>query len=106
MKGYGARRRCDAQPAKHNWSRCWLRGPAGRRQELLELLDRLNPTINELTAAIEQEVEKRSEARRLMTHPGVGPLTALAFVLIIGTAERFRSGKQIARAYFINSASA
>ena len=26
---------------------------------------------------------------RLMTHPGVGALTALAFVLIIGKAERF-----------------
>src|SRR6266851_1091647 len=31
-----------------------------------------------------------------MTHPGVGPLTALAFVLIIGKAERFQCGKQIA----------
>jgi transposase len=30
-----------------------------------------------------------------MTHPGVGPLTALTFVLIIGTAERFQCGKQI-----------
>jgi len=35
-------------------------------------------------------------ARRLQTHPGVGPLTALAFVLIIGKADRFRCGKQIA----------
>jgi transposase len=32
---------------------------------------------------------------RLMTHPGVGPITALAFVLIIGTWERFHCGKQI-----------
>ena len=30
-----------------------------------------------------------------MTHPGVGALTALAFVLIIGTPERFQCGKQI-----------
>jgi len=67
-----------------------------RRRDLLELLDRLNPTITELTQTIEQEVEKCREAQRLMTHPGVGPLTALAFVLIIGTAERFRCGKQIA----------
>ena len=67
-----------------------------RRRDLLELLDRLNPTIAELTQAIEREVEKCPEARRLMTHPGVGPLTALAFVLIIGTPERFRSGKPIA----------
>ena len=31
-----------------------------------------------------------------MTHPGVGALTALSFVLIIGKAERFRCGKQVA----------
>src|SRR5437660_1083883 len=37
--------------------------------------------IQELTRALEQEVEKRPVARRLMTHPGVGPLTALAFEL-------------------------
>jgi transposase len=66
-----------------------------RRRELLELLDRMNPTIEELTAAVEREARKRPEVLRLMTHPGVGPLTALAFVLIIGTWERFPRGKQI-----------
>jgi transposase len=67
-----------------------------RRRELLELLDRLNPTIAELSQAIEREAEKCPEAQRLMTHPGVGALTALAFVLIIGNAERFGCGKQVA----------
>ena len=67
-----------------------------RRCDLLELLDRLTPTITELTEAIEQEVEKCPEAQRLQTHPGVGALTALAFVLIIGRADRFQCGKQIA----------
>ena len=66
-----------------------------RRQELLELLDRLNPTIEELTVAVEREARKRPEVLRLMTHPGVGPLTALAYVLIIGTPVRFQRGKQI-----------
>jgi transposase len=66
-----------------------------RRQDLLELLDRLNPTIEELTTAVEREAKKWPEVLRLMTHPGVGPLTALAFVLIIGTPQRFRRGKQI-----------
>jgi transposase len=67
-----------------------------RRRDLLELLDRLNPTIAKLTQAIEEEVGKCPAARRLQTHPGVGPLTALAFVLIIGKADRFQCGKQIA----------
>ena len=66
-----------------------------RRRDLLELLDRMNPTIEELTRASEQEAKKRPEVLQLMTHPGVGPLTALAFVLIIGTPERFKCGKQI-----------
>jgi transposase len=67
-----------------------------RRGDLLELLDRLNPTITQLTQAIDREVEKCPAAPRLQTHPGVGPLTALAFVLIIGKADRFQCGKQIA----------
>lgn len=67
-----------------------------RRRDLLELLDGLNPTIEELTEAIEQEAQKRPEAQRLMSHPGVGALTALAFVLILGNTERFACGKQVA----------
>ena len=67
-----------------------------RRRDLLELLDRLTPTIAELSQAIEQEVEKCPAAERLRTHPGVGSLTALAFVLIIGEVNRFRCGKQVA----------
>ncbi len=60
-----------------------------RRQDLLELLDRMNPTIEELTVAVEQEAHQRPEVLRLMTHPGVGSITGLAYVLVIGTPERF-----------------
>ena len=67
-----------------------------RRRDLLELLDRLNPTIAELSQAVEREAENNPEARRLKTHPGVGALTALAFVLIIGDPKRFKCGKQVA----------
>jgi transposase len=66
-----------------------------RRQDLLELVDRLNTTIDELTAAAEQEARKRAEVLRLMTHPGVGPITALAFVLVLGSSDRFGCGHQI-----------
>ena len=74
-------------------SSCYL--ASRRRQDLLDLLDRMNPTIAELTKVVEQEAKKRPEVLRLMSHPGVGPLTALAFVLIIGAPERFKCGKQI-----------
>ncbi len=66
-----------------------------RRQDLLELVDRLDASIKPLSSAIEQEAKQRPEALRLMTHPGVGPITALGFVLIIGSPERFRCGKQV-----------
>jgi transposase len=61
----------------------------------LALLDGLSSRIDELTAALQKEAEKRPEVLRLMTHPGVGCLTALAFVLILGGPERFQSGKQV-----------
>src|ERR1700738_2593783 len=66
-----------------------------RRRELLELLDRMNPTIEELTAAVEPEARKRPEVQRSMAHPALSPLSALALVLIIGSWERFPRGKQI-----------
>ena len=69
---------------------------ARRRQELLELLEQFDPNIDELSQTIEQEAERIPEVKRLMTHPGVGPITALAFVLVIGTPDRFGCGKQVA----------
>src|SRR5438552_6773030 len=89
MKLWSERRRAEFEKLPLAF---WARR---RRQELLELLDRMNPTIKELTAAVEQEAKKRPEVLRLMTHPGVGPLTGLAYVLIIGTPTRFHCGKQI-----------
>ena len=67
-----------------------------RRQDLLDVLDQLTPKIQALSHALEVEVEKRAVTRQLMTHPGVGPLTALAFELVIGNPGRFHCGKQIA----------
>jgi transposase len=66
-----------------------------RRKELLELLDQLDPKIAELTAAVEQEAKKRPEVLLLRSHPGVGPITGLAFVLVSGTPDRFPCGKKV-----------
>jgi len=72
---------------------------AGRREQLLHRLDQLEQEIAGLNRQVEEEVKQRAAAQRLMTHPGVGPVTALAMVLTLGPAERFASGKQVA-SYF------
>ena len=95
-EGYRWKKKLFSEQGRAQLEKLWLAPWASRRrQELLELLDRMNPTIEELTAAVEREARKRPEVLRLMTHPGVGPLTALAFVLIIGTWQRFPRGKQM-----------
>jgi transposase len=72
-----------------------LRYAAERRKRLLEALDGLEGTIVELDRRVGEEARQRPEAVRLMTHPGVGPVTALAMVLTLGPAERFGSAKQV-----------
>ena len=59
-----------------------------RRAELLLLLDQLEASIAELDRAVTEQANGRPAARRLITHPGVGPVTALAFTLTMGAAER------------------
>jgi transposase len=70
-----------------------------RRSELLEWYDRLKGSIAELDREVHEQANRRVEARRLMTHPGVGPVTALAFVLSVGDVRRFQRGRQVA-SYF------
>jgi transposase len=65
-----------------------------RRAELLQLLDQLEASIADLDCAVTEQANARPTARRLMNHPGVGPVKALAFTLTMGPAERFPRGKQ------------
>ena len=51
--------------------------------------------IAELDSAVEKQAAAHPAAVRLMTHPGVGPLTSLAFALTIGEVERFRRSRQV-----------
>jgi transposase len=66
-----------------------------RRDALLRSLEQLDGEIAELDQRVRAEAESRPQAARLMTHPGVGPNTALAFVLTIGPVERFPTAKQV-----------
>jgi transposase len=67
-----------------------------RREDLLGLLARLDEQIAPLDQAVEQAAAQDANARLLRTQPGVGPVTALAFVLTLGDVSRFRRGKQVA----------
>jgi transposase len=67
-----------------------------RRSDLLELHDERDERIAPLDEALREAANEDAAARRLMTHPGVGPVVSLAFVLVIGEVSRFAHSKQVA----------
>jgi len=66
-----------------------------RRRDLIALLEEMNRRIEPLDEAVIKAAEQNPEACLLMTHPGVGPVVSLAYVLTIGNWERFPRGKQV-----------
>lgn len=92
------------QKKRQLWSergRQWLqalvlpRWSARRRADLLHFLDELDARIDELDQAVVAVGQKDERVRLLMTHPGVGPITALAFVLVVGDVGRFPRSKKL-----------
>ena len=69
---------------------------AQRREDLLGLLTMLNQRIERMDQAVCDAAQQNRQACLLMTQPGVGPVTALAFVLTIGDVQRFDRSKQVA----------
>jgi transposase len=67
-----------------------------RRKNLLELLKQMDQQIAMLDQAVKKAAEENEKACLLMTQPGVGPITSLAYVLTLGDVTRFRRGKQVA----------
>jgi transposase len=67
-----------------------------RRQELLTMLDQLDASLKEFDQAVGEQAKQNPAAVLLMTHPGVGPVTSLAFVLTVGPVKRFERSKQVA----------
>ena len=62
---------------------------------MLRWLDLLNRDCASLDGAVEQAAEARADARLLMSHPGIGPVISLGFVLTIGGIERFERSRQL-----------
>jgi transposase len=67
-----------------------------RRDDLLGLLVTLDAQIGSLDQAVEEASFRHPQARLLRTQPGVGPITALAFVVTIGDVNRFETSGQVA----------
>ncbi len=67
-----------------------------RREDLLNLRAMLDLQIEPLDQAVAEAAAKDERARLLLSQPGVGPVTALAFVLTLGDVSRFPRGKQVA----------
>ena len=71
------------------WAAC-------RREDLQRLRAMLDVQIGKLDEAAQRAADGNEQARLLMTQPGVGAITSLAFVLTLGDVARFRRGKQVA----------
>jgi len=67
-----------------------------RREDLFKVRAMLDEQVGLLDQAAVEAAEKNEKARLLMTQPGVGPITSMAFVLTIGDVNRFPRGKQVA----------
>lgn len=67
-----------------------------QRDTLLALHPQLQGPIDELDREVAKQAQQRPQAQRLMTHPGVGPITALATEVFLGDPRRFADGKSVA----------
>src|SRR5216117_3779380 len=67
-----------------------------RRDDLLKLMAMLDQQIEPLDQAVKAEAQRDKMALLLETQPGVGAITALAYVLTLGDVSRFPRGKQVA----------
>src|SRR6267378_2589393 len=68
---------------------------AYRRTELQDLYQKLDAQIEELDKRVGDQALQRPGAKLLMSHPGVGPVTALATDVFLGDPARFADGKAV-----------
>src|SRR5438552_9043170 len=68
---------------------------AQRRDQSLELLAGLTTQIRTLDDAITTAALAHPDGPRLITHPGVGALTALATIVVLGPVARFPDNQHV-----------
>ncbi len=67
----------------------------GLAESLLSVIDVMTREVEKLTKRVLDEVRVEPTCRRLMTVPGVGPLTALAFRATVDQPDRFRRSRDV-----------
>ena len=65
-------------------------------QGVLRTIQQLNQQLKEADKELEQQAKADPVCRRLMSVPGVGPVTAMRFVATLDQVERFGEGAQVA----------
>src|SRR3954467_11265583 len=68
---------------------------ANLAESLLSVIEAMTREVERLTKRVLDEVKLEPTCRRLMTVPGVGPLTALAFRATIDQPNRFRRSRDV-----------
>jgi transposase len=68
---------------------------AGLVESLLAVIEVMTHQAEKLTKQVIDEVRVEPTCRRLMTVPGVGPLTALAFRATVDRPDRFRRSRDV-----------
>jgi transposase len=64
-------------------------------ESLLSVIETMTREVERLTKRVLDEVRAEPTCRRLMTVPGVGPLTALAFRATIDRPDRFQKSRDV-----------
>src|SRR5215469_5314580 len=70
---------------------------AYRRNELQAMYEKFEREIENLSQRVQQQARERVGERLLMSHPGVGPITALETEVLLGDPSRFAGSKELAR---------
>jgi transposase len=61
----------------------------------LLIFDELTAQIKVLETRLEKEAEEDERGKLLMTHPGIGPITATALIHTLGDVRRFRRKEEV-----------
>src|SRR5213594_616889 len=87
-QGVRRKRKLWSQAGQQGLRELPLKPWAGRRRDdLLKLMAMLDQQIGPLEEAVQEEAQRDKMALLLQTQPGVGPITALAYVLTHGRCQ-------------------